>query len=51
MGRDFPRGVLVLWALGSKEPAMLLLLLGYASLIVFDVRAASISPACGRSRC
>ena len=33
-------GSLALWALGSKAPAMLLLLLGYASLIVFDVRAA-----------
>ena len=33
-------GSLVLWALASKAPAMLLLLLGYASLIVFDVRAA-----------
>jgi hypothetical protein len=37
-------GSLLLWALqdahGSKALAMLLLLLGYASLIVFDVRAA-----------
>ncbi len=37
-------GSLLLWALedalGSKAPAMLLLLIGYASLIVFDVRAA-----------
>ena len=31
---------MLLWALGSNAPAMLLLLLGYASLIVFDVRAA-----------
>ena len=41
---------------GSKAPAMLLLLLGYASLIVFDVRASRnreappFSPACGRAR-
>ena len=33
-------GSLALWALGPNAPAMLLLLLGYASLIVFDVRAA-----------
>jgi hypothetical protein len=33
-------GSLVLWAFASKAPAMVLLLLGYASLIVFDVRAA-----------
>jgi hypothetical protein len=37
-------GSLLLWALedalGSKAPAMLLLLAGYASLIVFDARAA-----------
>ncbi len=37
-------GALLLWAvhglLGSNAPAIILLLLGYASLIVFDVRAA-----------
>jgi hypothetical protein len=37
-------GSLLLWALedtlGSEAPALLLLLAGYASLIVFDVRAA-----------
>jgi hypothetical protein len=54
-------GYLLLWALedtlGSKAPAMLLLLAGFASLIVLmsaprgALKVLLISAACGRSRC